>query len=59
MSNSLDSDKIIGPDLGPNCLQGLSAVHSSKQRVKVGHLFGKVNYVRPTPHHIQFAADSI
>ena len=31
MSNSLD---FVGPDLGPNCLQSLSADDTSRQRVK-------------------------
>ena len=37
MSNSLDPDS-VGPDLGPNCLQRLSAdteVAASKKRVKI------------------------
>ena len=36
-----------GPGLGPNCLQGLSAngKSTSKQRVKVDMVFGKVNFV--------------
>ena len=35
MSNSLDSDQarhFVGPDLGPNCLQRLSADNTSRQR---------------------------
>ena len=46
MSNSLDPDQslhVVGPDLGPNCLQRLSVDHTSRQRVKVGMVFGKVN----------------
>ena len=38
MSNSLDPDQarhFVGPDLGPNCLQSLSADDTGKQRVKV------------------------
>ena len=34
-SNSFDPDQarhFVGPDLGPNCLQRLSADHTSKQR---------------------------
>ena len=31
-----------GPDLGPNCLYRSSADHTSRQRVKVGMVFGKV-----------------
>ena len=36
MSNSLDSDQArlsVGPDLGPNCLQRVSADDTSSQRV--------------------------
>ena len=39
MSNSLDQDlaqHFVGPDLGPNCLQRLSADNISSQRVKFG-----------------------
>ena len=37
VSNSLDPDqarRFVGPDLGPNCLQRLSAEDASRQRVK-------------------------
>ena len=37
MSNSLDPDqarRIVGPDLGPNCLPWLSADDTGRQRVK-------------------------
>ena len=37
VSNSLDPDQarqFVGPDLGPNCLQKLSANKTSRQRVK-------------------------
>ena len=37
MSNNLDPDKarhFVGPDLGPNCLQRLSADDTSRQKVK-------------------------
>ena len=37
MSNILDPDQgrlFVGPDLGPNCLQRLSADDTSRQRVK-------------------------
>ena len=37
MSNSLDPDQarqFIGPDLGPNCLQRLSADDTGRQRIK-------------------------
>ena len=46
MSNGLDpvqAQHLVGPDLGPNCLQRLSVDDTSKQRVKVGMVFGKVN----------------
>ena len=36
MSNSLDPDqarRIVGPDLGPNCLPSLSADDTGRQRV--------------------------
>ena len=36
MSNILDPDQarqLVGPDLGPNCLQGLSADDTSRQKV--------------------------
>ena len=45
MSNSLDPDQVrpfVGPDLGPNCLQKLSAdkkVAASRQRVKIQNNF--------------------
>ena len=40
VSNSLDPDQarqIVGPDLGPNCLQKISASDTSRQRVKILH----------------------
>ena len=40
VSNSLDPFQ-AGPDLGPNCLQSLSVDDTSKQRAKVGVVFGK------------------
>ena len=42
MSNGLDQDqdrRYVGPDLGPNCLQRLSADDTCRQRVK--HLLGE------------------
>ena len=47
VSNSLDPDPArhyVGPDLGPNCLQRLSADITCRQGVKIGVIFGKVNY---------------
>ena len=41
VSNSLDQDQtghFVGPDLGPNCLQRLSADDNSRQRVNFFHL---------------------
>ena len=46
VSNNLDpyqAQHFIGPDLGPNFLQRLSADATSKHRVKVGVVFRKVN----------------
>ena len=46
MANSLDPDQarhFVGPDLSPNCLQRTLADDTSRQRVKVGVVFGKVN----------------
>ena len=42
MSNSLDPDQtqgFVGPDLGPNCLQRLSADDTRRQRVNFVSLF--------------------
>ena len=47
VSDSLDPDQIrhfVGPYLGSNYLQRLSADHTSESRVNVGLDFGKVNY---------------
>ena len=41
MSNSLDPDQaqhFVGPDLGPNCLQRLSADDTGRLRVKHCHV---------------------
>ena len=38
MSNSLDPDQaqhFVGPDLGPNCLQRLSADNAGRQKVNM------------------------
>ena len=56
VTNSLHPDQpqhFIGSDLGPNRLQRLSADDTSKQRVKIGMVFRKVNCVCVTfesPH---------
>ena len=41
----------VGPDLGPNCLQRLSADDTSRQRIKVGVLFTKKELALVTPEH--------
>ena len=46
MSNSLDPDQArqnVGPDMGPNCFQRLSAVNTSRQRLKIKSWFSKLN----------------
>ena len=46
VSNSLDTDQTqhcVGTDLGPNCLQRLSADNTGRQKVKEGMVLGKVN----------------
>ena len=43
MSNNLDPDQarcFVGPDLGPNCLQMLSADDTRRQRVKQYFMYG-------------------
>ena len=47
VSNSSDPDQaqhFIGLDLGPNCLQRLSADETCKQRVKLGMVFAQMYY---------------
>ena len=49
MSNSLDSDqarRIVGPDLGPNCLPKLSADDTGRQRVKQFEIPGSDGAIR-------------
>ena len=49
MSNNLDPDKaghFVGPGLGPNCLQRLSADDTSRQRVKVVRI-GSLDIIIP------------
>ena len=51
MSKNFDPDQarhFVGPDLCPNCLQRLSADGTSKQRIKVSVVFGKVIFFRAT-----------
>ena len=46
MSNSLDPGQarhLVGPDLGPNCLQILSADDTSRQRANAGIKFKILN----------------
>ena len=48
MTNSLDSDqarRIVGPDLGPNCLPRLSADDTGRQRVKA--MFRRAKFSLP------------
>ena len=35
MSNSLDTERFVGPDLGPNCLPRLSADDTGRQKVNM------------------------
>ena len=45
MSNNFDPDQarhFVGPDLGPNCLQRISAEDNRKQSIKVSVVCGKV-----------------
>ena len=45
VSNSWDADQarhFVGPDLGPNCLQRLSADNIRRQRVKFGFQKGEL-----------------
>ena len=47
VSDSLDQHQaqhFVGPDLGPNCLQRLSADDTSRHKLKIGMVFRKVNY---------------
>ena len=51
MSNSLDLDQdrhFVGPDLGPNCLQRLSADDKSLRRLVLFCLFDLILYVPST-----------
>ena len=60
MLNSLDPD-FVGPDLGLNCLQSLSADNTNKQRVKLtGYVpevvirreYQKIIFLIPQPKHM-------
>ena len=45
VSNSLDPDgtlRIVGPDLGPNCLQRLTAGKTSRERAKPLELYSQL-----------------
>ena len=62
MSNSLNPDQVRHfdrPDLGPNCLQKLPADNISRQRVKVGMVFQKVNCVQVKQNSMRDVAFSI
>ena len=57
VSSSLDPDQarhFVWPDLGPNCLQRLSAEDASKKRVKVKVVFGKVNVCQGTHKWLKY-----
>ena len=44
----MDPDKaqhLVGPDLGQNCMQKLSADDTFRQRVEIGVVFGNVNCI--------------
>ena len=48
VSNSLDPDQdrhSVSPDLGPSCLQKLSADSTNRQKVNVRVNFGKVTWI--------------
>ena len=47
VTNSLDQDQahFVGPDLGPNCLQRLSADDTSRQRVNINLMSCCMNIV--------------
>ena len=49
MSNSLDPDqarRIVGPDLGPNCLPRLSADDTGRQRVNISFRWVSAEKIR-------------
>ena len=57
MSNSLVSDQarhFVEPDLGPNCLQRLSADNKSEQRVKYKKLVDTTFWLKPRLKLISF-----
>ena len=57
VSNSLDQDQgqhFVGPDLGPNCLQRLSADNKSGQRVKYKKLVETTFWLKPWLKLISF-----
>ena len=52
VSNGLDPDqarRFVGPDLGPNCLQRLSADDTSRKKVTFPHFFRVFEEVRLKP----------
>ena len=60
MSNSLGSDQArqnVGPDLGPNCLQKLSADHTSRQRVTVMQTLDTDKLAQSDQHFYYFLSE--
>ena len=59
MSNGLDQDHVVMPDLGPNRLQMLSADDTSRQRVK--HMFSRCSTERshqvPTTYNMYILSE--
>ena len=54
MSNKLDPDqarRIVGPDLGPNCLQRFSADGTGRQRVKIAEWRERVTHTIRFSHY--------
>ena len=54
MSNNLDPDqarRIVGPDLGPNCLQRFSADGTGRQRVKIAEWRERVTHTLRFSHY--------
>ena len=61
VSNSLDPDqarRFVGPDLGPNCLQMLSAEETSRQRLKSVYDLAQWKIIGHTCIKVQFLFDS-
>ena len=62
VSNSLDLDQaqhFVGPDLGPNCLQRLSAEDTSRQRVKEERHLSATSVYKKRLIHVNFLSRHI